>query len=303
MLSLNMKAVVRQTGLTADTIRVWEKRYKAITPKRNMAGRREYQAFEVQRLKLLAFLVSAGRRISSIANLRDDELIVQATNLNSTMNLGNKLEQNISDLLSSLKAFDLEKLKLIVRKILFEISPREFVFYLIPTIMIRVEHLSEIGDFSVFQEHALSEIFATLIHEIYEDLSVRKNIQANQKPLIMALPEGEYHEFGLLIAGIVCRLKGFDTIYLGPNLAIESLCEAARNIKPRAILISLTNIPCEKIKMPALKYIEHLNQHIPKSCSIWVGGRRSKELHSLGIKKNLRVFENMLEFEQKIELM
>jgi DNA-binding transcriptional MerR regulator len=66
--------VARLTGLTDHTIRVWERRYGAVNPKRSDAGRRLYTAAHVERLGLLKRLVDLGESIGSIAGLDDETL-------------------------------------------------------------------------------------------------------------------------------------------------------------------------------------------------------------------------------------
>ena len=62
-------AVVARTGLTAAGIRMWEKRYTAVTPERTESNRRRYRAEDVERLVLLKRLTDRGHAISTIANL------------------------------------------------------------------------------------------------------------------------------------------------------------------------------------------------------------------------------------------
>ena len=63
-----MGAVVHRTGLTAQGIRMWEKRYDAVVPKRKDTNRRLYSRTDVERLALMKQLTDAGHSISSIAN-------------------------------------------------------------------------------------------------------------------------------------------------------------------------------------------------------------------------------------------
>ena len=65
--SINMAA--RKSGLTPHVIRVWERRYGAVTPSRTETNRRLYSEAEIERLSLLRQAVSAGYRISNIATL------------------------------------------------------------------------------------------------------------------------------------------------------------------------------------------------------------------------------------------
>ena len=67
-------AVARLTGISADNLRVWERRYQAVTPARTDSGDRRYSAGDVARLKLIKRLVDAGDSISSVAAL-DEEVL------------------------------------------------------------------------------------------------------------------------------------------------------------------------------------------------------------------------------------
>jgi hypothetical protein len=64
-----VKTVARMTGLTADVIRAWEKRYGVVAPQRGPRGARLYTAVDIARLRLLGQAVSAGRAIGDVAAL------------------------------------------------------------------------------------------------------------------------------------------------------------------------------------------------------------------------------------------
>ena len=71
-------AVAKITGLTDHTIRVWERRYRAVVTKRLKNGRRVFTAADVEKLGLLKALTDKGMAISSIARQSVDELRAQA---------------------------------------------------------------------------------------------------------------------------------------------------------------------------------------------------------------------------------
>jgi DNA-binding NarL/FixJ family response regulator len=71
-------AVARLTGLTDHTIRVWERRYKAVIAERAPNGRREYSPIHVEKLGLLKRLTDAGVSISRIANDPIEQLRARA---------------------------------------------------------------------------------------------------------------------------------------------------------------------------------------------------------------------------------
>lgn len=61
--------VAQLTGLTADTIRMWERRYATVSPLRSEGGTRLYGDEEVTRLQLMRALTESGDPIGAIANL------------------------------------------------------------------------------------------------------------------------------------------------------------------------------------------------------------------------------------------
>jgi MerR family transcriptional regulator, light-induced transcriptional regulator len=67
-------AVSRLTGVPADTLRVWERRYSVVAPLRSESGTRLYGPDDVSRLTLIKRLVDRGDAISSVANLSLDQL-------------------------------------------------------------------------------------------------------------------------------------------------------------------------------------------------------------------------------------
>ncbi len=67
--------VARLTGISPDTLRIWERRYRVVQPVRSPGGDREYSARDVERLQLVKRLVDSGDAIGSIAGLATEMLI------------------------------------------------------------------------------------------------------------------------------------------------------------------------------------------------------------------------------------
>src|SRR5688500_18465242 len=69
-----MRVVTRRTGLNADLLRVWEKRYEVVKPARSSGGRRLYSDADIERLRLLYRATLAGRSIGQVAALSTQAL-------------------------------------------------------------------------------------------------------------------------------------------------------------------------------------------------------------------------------------
>ncbi len=70
----------RLTGIPVDTLRIWERRYSVVKPKRSRGSDRLYDAADIERLCLLKKLTERGYSIGDIAGLENDKLKQQLIN-------------------------------------------------------------------------------------------------------------------------------------------------------------------------------------------------------------------------------
>ena len=61
----SIRVVANRTGIAADTLRVWERRYGFPKPERRPGGSRIYSEDDIARLRLLARALEAGFRPSA----------------------------------------------------------------------------------------------------------------------------------------------------------------------------------------------------------------------------------------------
>ena len=70
----DISSVSRLTGLSTANLRIWEKRYTVVIPRRSPSGRREYSEVDVRKLTLLKNLADRSHPIRTTAALSIDEL-------------------------------------------------------------------------------------------------------------------------------------------------------------------------------------------------------------------------------------
>jgi len=119
-------AVSRMTGISPDALRIWERRYTAVSPQRSPGGGRLYSSQDVARLRLMKRLVDAGDAIGAVANLDldtlqgrtveaqrlpsapprcyDDEVLSQLAALSSTVKC--ECPKHLAELIASLSGFE-----------------------------------------------------------------------------------------------------------------------------------------------------------------------------------------------------
>ena len=77
----NLGWVVRQTSLTADTIRVWEKRYGVPNPQRTAGNQRLYSDYDIQQLNWLHERTLEGVQISKAVQLWQEQESAQEVHM------------------------------------------------------------------------------------------------------------------------------------------------------------------------------------------------------------------------------
>lgn len=82
--------VARLTGISPDTLRIWERRYGAVEPLRSAGGGREYTSVDVERLQLIKQLVDSGDAVGSIATLDTETLIARSMQAFSSASVSSK---------------------------------------------------------------------------------------------------------------------------------------------------------------------------------------------------------------------
>lgn len=66
--------VAQRTGLSRDVLRVWERRYDAVSPSRSAGGQRLYSDANIERFRLLSAATEHGRSIGQVAALSNERL-------------------------------------------------------------------------------------------------------------------------------------------------------------------------------------------------------------------------------------
>ena len=269
----NIQFVSKVTGINIHTLRVWEKRYKAVVPKRDENGRRTYSQVEVDRLSMLQELSTLGNSISMIAKLSDIELkalhqqYIPKTN-NSTQIEEFDYDRILQNLIFALKAFKLDIINHELSKLSINLNIKDFINKLIVPLLNEVGNQVYTGQMSIGQEHSLSSILK--FHVTKFIYSENKKDKKNKKTIIITTPEGELHEFGILLSALICNYHNHNVVYLGPNMPKNALNTTAKELNADLIILGISQFSSSENKLKMEKYINDLS-NLTQS-SIIVGG-------------------------------
>lgn len=221
----SIKELENLSGIKAHTIRIWEKRYNLIEPHRTTTNIRYYTDKDLKKILNVAMLNRNGIKISMIARLSEQELKNEILRVNTS---NTDFNNSIDALIVSMVDMDELKFNSIVNK---SISRQGFTGAFLNIVLPFLERIGVLwmsGDINPAQEHFVSNLVRQKIISANHELTDAFNPAAHR--FLLFLPEGEWHEIGLLFAQYLIRKAGHKVIYLGQSvpysdvLATGSVC-------------------------------------------------------------------------------
>ncbi|HEY9722241.1 MAG TPA: MerR family transcriptional regulator [Oscillatoriaceae cyanobacterium] len=285
MVEYSIAVVSRLTGLKADTIRAWERRYGAIVPARSQGRQRSYSAADVSRLLLLQKAIEAGQAIGRIAQLPDDALKELVPTADTPQPVG------LDAVLLALEHFDAPAADRELRRLAALMPPRRFVRELAVPLMHRMGAAWAEGRFGVAQEHLGTALLRSFLDAM---LRVQERA-ADRAPLLLATLPGELHELGLLSVGLLAATYGVPVLPLGPQLPVDEIARAARATHARVIGLSAASA-----SETLLEDLEALDAALGPDQAIWLGGRGCANLPAAELPSRCRVFGPLESLEPEL---
>ncbi|HTZ56188.1 MAG TPA: MerR family transcriptional regulator [Candidatus Acidoferrum sp.] len=205
--ALSIGAVARIANLSIDTIRAWERRYRAIAPQRFRNGRRVFNGEDLERLMLLRGLVAGGASISSIAHHPTSEL---RGLVRQAIAQGESDDADVRRLIKALRAHDLWQLGEDLLATALVRGAADFGDNIVSAVLAELEHE---GTESLTDELLLSSALVSISSTLF----AKYRIANAPKLLSLSLP-GYQSPICPLLCALVATEAGFDGIFAGTQI-------------------------------------------------------------------------------------
>lgn len=268
----SIRVVAERTGLSPHVIRVWEKRYGAVQPRRTGSNRRRYTEGEVQRLILLARAVAAGHPIGCVARLPEDrlwELVRAGRNGHGEIPVARAGSPcgYVEEALDRVADFDEPGLRRVLNRALVTVGHRGFLCRVASPLIEEVGRQWREGALTAAHEHFLSGVLRVFLGRL------ESPVPARAPRLVVATPLGQVHELGALLAGAAAMQVGWRAIQLGSNLPAAEIAGAVLRTGARAVGLSVV-YPEDDPQLP--EELRRLREFLPEGTAILVGGRAAQ---------------------------
>ncbi|MBX3635246.1 MAG: MerR family transcriptional regulator [Rubrivivax sp.] len=269
-ITLSIAAVERDTGLSKDTLRVWERRYGFPTPARDGLGERAYTLEEVEKLRIVKRLMDAGHRPGRIVALPLAQLQELAAQTVDQPLRAAEAALDAGDLrahLERLRAHDVSGLQSDLARLLSRHGVGRFVTEVVAPLNVAIGDAWVRGQVEIFEEHLYTEIVQALLHQAITAIP-DPGAAAAPRVLLATFP-GEPHGLGLLMAQAMLALEGCRCVSLGTQTPVWDIALAAAAL--RADVVALGFSGCMNPNQ-VVDGLTELRRKLPAERSLWVGG-------------------------------
>lgn len=263
----SIAAVERDTGLSKDLLRMWERRYGFPEPARDAHGERIYPATQVDRLRLIKRLLGQGHRPGKLVALPVEALAGLATRRpDPAVREGTQPDEALLDgLLLLVTRHDANRYVQALQQQLARTGLAGFVQDIAAPLARRVGMAWEQGRLEVFEEHLFTELTKRVLRQAIAALP-----QGSGAPrVLLTTVPNEQHLLGLLMIEALLALEGAHCIPLGTQMPLLDISRAAAAHRADIVALSFSEaFPARH----ATRLLEQLRAALPSQVALWAGG-------------------------------
>lgn len=260
-LLINISAVERDTGLSKDTLRIWERRYGFPQPVRDEHGERAYPPDQVEKLRLIKRLLDRGHRPGKVIERPMDELIA----LGAQPSANEAPRQDIEVFLRLIKSHQLPELRRQLSQALARQGLHRFVTETVAPLNIAVGDAWMRGFLAVFEEHLYTELMQSVLRNAVSALQTQGRAP---RVLLTSLPN-ELHNLGLLMVEAMLCVEGATCIPLGTETPLGDIVGAAQAQRADIVALSFSAAYSEAKAAEGLRELRAL---LPEQTVLCAGG-------------------------------
>jgi methanogenic corrinoid protein MtbC1 len=235
----NLKAVIKEVGLSPATLRAWERRYGLVMPQRSPGGQRLYSRQDIEVLKWLVERQNEGLSISRAVEMWKTRIEGDKTlspQIHAPVLVPTTGEVMIDELrdqwIAACLAFDDHAANLAVEHAFSIVAPETVCTQVLQKGLAQIGEGWYDGSVSVQQEHFASAIAMRCLNTLLAATAA----PTRAKCILAACPPGEEHDFILLMITYFLRRNGWNVLYLGSNVPLLDLDATLQSTKPSLIL-------------------------------------------------------------------
>jgi DNA-binding transcriptional MerR regulator/methylmalonyl-CoA mutase cobalamin-binding subunit len=257
--------VERETGLSKDTLRVWERRYGFPRPLRDAKGERTYPPEQVEKLRVVRRLMDRGLRPGKLVGASLEELTSLFGAPSAERRTAASESGPVAHYLRAIRSRDASLLQDRLSQDLLRLGVQRFVVDIVAPLSVRVGEAWNAGEMEIFEEHLFSGQVQQVLHQALGSLA---RTARGPRVLLTTLP-GEQHRLGLLMAQACLAVEGAECLSLGPETPAVDIVAAARAHRVDVVGLSFSSA----FRLGVAKTgVSDLRRRLDRRFDLWAGG-------------------------------
>jgi MerR family transcriptional regulator, light-induced transcriptional regulator len=300
-----IQVVTRRTGLSADVIRVWERRYSAVQPARLLSGRRHYSDADIERLNLLRRATELGRRIGEVAQIpmstlarlvADDESAVayMAERPAAAAPIAGVAGQYLVACLTAVHNMDASALDKTLSDAAVALSLPVLLEHVIGPLMNEVGERWHSGELRVSHEH----LATAGVRSFLGGIAATSNMTGRGPSVVITTPAGQDHELGALMVAVTAASNGWNAVYLAPNTPSSEIAATVVRNGAKVVAMSIA-YPADDPRIP--DELRRLHRQLPEDVTLLVGGRAAASYEKVLTEIGATQLSTLDKFRQALE--
>lgn len=236
MNSFTIKDLSNLSGIKAHTLRIWEQRYSFLKPNRTFTNIRYYSNEELKTILNIALLNKYGFKISHIDKMTGVQINEKILSLNQS---DAQQERFVNGLIQRMIDLEIESFEEMLSQNIAAKGIERTITQAIFPFMEKIGILWLTNHINPAQEHLVTNIIRQKLICGIENAS---SALQSEKKIMLFLPEGEYHELGLLFMYYLLKSRGVYVTYLGANVPLKDVEYLVNYKKPDYLYCHLTTV-------------------------------------------------------------
>jgi len=274
-------------GIKAHTIRIWEKRYNIITPRRTETNIRYYLDEDLQKILNISLLNRNNYKISKIAQMTDSEMKTLVSQLSDVTI---EKEDNLDSLMFAMLELDEYKFNKILDHNIssrgFEETMNEVVYPLMEKLSMMWVAGSIKGVHENFVANAIKRKMIVAID------SKSKEDNPKSKRALLYLPQDETHELSLLFMHFMLREMDYKIVNLGTDVPLIEVLEGQKIFKADIVCTLFNDSFAEQ---PLQPYLNELSKHL-SGCRILISGYQTA-IQNIEVPANITALRSIVDIK------
>ncbi|MCC4211144.1 MerR family transcriptional regulator [Leeuwenhoekiella parthenopeia] len=280
-------------GVKAHTIRMWERRYNLLEPKRTDTNIRYYDLADLQKLLNVTFLLQHDYKISKVAEHSTEEIAHLVQEFLKKNRLGSNYHA-ISSFKIAMMNFDHHLFTKTFNTLSEKMEFRKIFFQVFIPLLEEIGLLWQSNAINPAHEHFISNLIRQKMQVKIESYSAN-NKSTSSKTFVLFLPENEIHDLGLIFLNYEVAAKGFKYIYLGQSIQTESLKYLVSAL-PDAHFVSYMTINSNGISIA--EFARQFNRDVESDkVPLYLLGRLIHEENQADMPSNVKLIKTIEAFQ------